>query len=167
MPPIMGAGAFILAELLGISYAQVMYAAIIPSVVYYLSLYLAVDFYAAKNAVEYRSEMSGTEIRQQVLLYCHTIIPLVLFVGSVMVGYSVFRSAIVCIIATPPIAALRKETRMSVKSMLIGIASGMKNTVSLGAATACAGIIVGVIAMTGFGHMFWIRLRISPLPLFW
>lgn len=77
-----------------------------------------------------------------------------------IVGYSVFRSAIICIVATPIVAAFRKETRMSFKDVLDGVAKGMKSTVSLGAACACAGIIVGVISLTGFGFSFAELLRL-------
>ena len=154
MPPIMGAGAFIMAELLGVSYGTVMEAAIIPAILYYLSLYMAVDFFAAKNNIASVTEMSDKEIIQRVKLYLHTCIPLVFFIITVMLGYSVFRSAIIAIVATPIIAAIRKETRMSAKEIMDGIAEGMKKTISLGAATACAGIIVGIISLTGFGFSF-------------
>jgi TRAP transporter 4TM/12TM fusion protein len=154
MPPVMGAGAFIMAELLGVSYGDVMEAAIIPAILYYISLYIAVDFFAAKRNIASVVEMDNREIFRRLKLYMHTAIPLAFFIISVVIGYSVFRSAIVAIVATPFIAAVRKETRMPLADVLDGIAEGMKKTVSLGAATACAGIIVGVISLTGFGFSF-------------
>lgn len=154
MPPMMGAGAFVMAELLGISYGTIMIAAVIPALLYYFSLYLAIDFYSAKNGIGRVEEIDIADVKRRIKLYAHTIIPLAFFIISVVAGYSVFRSAIICIIATPIVAALRKETRMSFKSILDGVANGMKSTVSLGAACACAGIIVGVISLTGFGFSF-------------
>ncbi|MDR2006960.1 MAG: TRAP transporter fused permease subunit [Acidaminococcales bacterium] len=154
MPPVMGAGAFIMAELLGISYGAVMEAAVIPAILYYISLYIAVDFFAAKRNIANVVEMDNKEIFQRLKLYIHTAVPLAFFIVSVVTGYSVFRSAIIAIAATPFIAALRKETRMTPSDILDGIADGMKKTVGLGAATACAGIIVGVISLTGFGFSF-------------
>lgn len=154
MPPIMGAGAFIMAELLGITYGEVMAAAAIPAILYYLSLYFAVDLYSAKQGILVQGDIDSKDIARRMKLYFHTVIPLMFFIISAMLGYSVFRAAIICIIATPFIAAIRKETRMSFKQILDGIADGMRKTVSLGAACACAGIIVGVISMTGFGFSF-------------
>lgn len=154
MPPMMGAGAFVMAELLGISYATVMIAAVIPAILYYFSIYLAIDFYSARHGIGRVEEIDIADVKRRIRLYAHTIIPLAFFIISVIAGYSVFRSAIICIVATPIVAALRKETRMSFKSVLDGIANGMKSTVSLGAACACAGIIVGVISLTGFGFSF-------------
>lgn len=153
MPPIMGAGAFIMAEILGITYGTVMLAAIIPAILYYFSLYLAVDYYSAKHGVNRVTDIKD-DIAARIKLYVHTCIPLVFFIISVTIGYSVFRSAIIAIIATPIVAYIRKETRMSMKDILEGIKDGMKKTISLGAATACAGIIVGVISLTGFGFSF-------------
>lgn len=166
MPPIMGAGAFIMAELLGITYGEVMLAAIIPAILYYFSLYLAVDFFAAKHKVIQVADMEDAEIIGRIKTYAHTCIPLVLFIVSVTMGYSVFRSAIIAIVLTPLVAALRTETRMTVRSVLDGIADGMKKTISLGAATACAGIIVGVISLTGFGFSFSMILKLfSGMPV--
>lgn len=154
MPPMMGAGAFVMAELLGISYSTIMIAAIIPALLYYFSIYLAIDFYAAKKNIGRVREIDIDDVKRRIKTYAHTILPLTAFVICVIMGYSVFRSAIICIIATPVIAAFRKETRMTPKMVLDGIAGGMKSTVSLGAACACAGIIVGVISLTGFGFSF-------------
>ncbi len=154
VPPMMGAGAFVMAELLGISYSTVMVAAVIPAILYYFSIYLAIDFYAVKKNIGRVEEIDMADVKRRLKLYAHTIIPLVLFIVSVIMGYSVFRSAIICIAVTPLVAAIRKETRMSVKSVLDGIAEGMKSVVSLGAACASAGIIVGVISLTGFGFSF-------------
>lgn len=160
MPPMMGAGAFVMAELLGISYSSVMLAAIIPAILYYFSIYLAIDFYSARNNIGRVEEIDIQDVKRRIKMYAHTILPLLFFIVSVIAGYSVFRSAIICIVATPIIAALRKETRMSVKDVLDGVAKGMESTVSLGAACACAGIIVGIISLTGFGFSFAELLRL-------
>ncbi len=154
MPPMMGAAAFIMAELLGISYGAIMLAAVIPALLYYFSIYLSIDFYSAKHGIQRVQGIDMADVKRRIKLYAHTIIPLVVFVVSVIMGYSVFRSAILCIVLTPIVAALRKETRMSVMDILKGFANGMKSTVSLGAACACAGIIVGVVSLTGFGFSF-------------
>ena len=154
MPPMMGAGAFVMAELLGVGYDSIMVAAIIPAILYYFSIYVAIDFYAAKNNIGKVEHVDVADVKKRIRTYIHTIIPLCLFIVSVVMGYSVFRSAIICIVLTPFVAAIRKETRMSFKQILDGIVGGMKDTISLGAACACAGIIVGVISLTGFGFSF-------------
>lgn len=165
MPPIMGAGAFLMAEILGVSYGKVMIAAVIPAIMYYLSLYLAVDFYAARNNID-KVITQRDNIPHRVKTYLHTAIPLVIFIVLVSIGYSVFMSAIVSIVLTPIVAAFRKETRMTFRSIIEGFAEGMKKSVSLGAACACAGIIVGSISLTGFGFSFAALLEFfSTIPI--
>lgn len=154
MPPIMGAGAFIMAEVLGVSYGYIMAAALVPAVLYYLSLYLAIDLFALRHShVKKVSDIQDDSV-QRMKKYVHTAIPLIMFIITVMMGYSVFRSAIVTILATPVIAYLRPYTRMTLASIIEGISEGMRKAVMLGAATAAAGIIVGIIALTGFGFSF-------------
>jgi TRAP transporter 4TM/12TM fusion protein len=153
-PPIMGSAAFIMAELLGVPYTSVMKAAIIPAIFYFLSLYVAIDIYAVKSPDIKRLDSSVKEEIDTIIRYIHTIIPLTLFIGSVMMGYSVFRGAIIAILITPIIAYIRPYTRMSIKDFLDCIKGGMLKTVKLGSATATAGIIVGIIALTGFGFSF-------------
>jgi TRAP transporter 4TM/12TM fusion protein len=155
MPPIMGAGAFIMAEILGISYSKVMIAAAVPSILYFFSLYVAIDMYA-KLHPEIRMEKmpSTTGQPERVSQYLHTIIPLVVFIVVILLGFSVFRGAIIALVITPLVSLIRPHTRMSIKEILNGISEGMIKSVKLGAACAAAGIIVGIIALTGFGFSF-------------
>ena len=160
VPPIMGAGAFMMADTLGIPYMQVALAAAIPALLYYLSLFFAVDFYTAKNQIKQLSGSSDdSELYRQLRVYAHTIIPLAVLIYCVVIGFSIFRAAIISIAVTPLVAAIRKETRMNVKDIASAIADGMKNTAIMGLITGCAGIIVGVIALTGFGFSFSIFLN--------
>ena len=102
---------------------------------------------------------------ERVIDYLHTIIPLVVFVAVIMLGYSVFRGAIIALVITPLVSMIRPHTRMSVREILEGISQGMIKSVTLGAACAAAGIIVGVIALTGFGFSFTELLsQFSGLP---
>jgi TRAP transporter 4TM/12TM fusion protein len=155
MPPIMGAGAFIMAEILGVSYSNIMIAAVVPAILYYFSLYLAIDMYA-KMHPEIRIEKmpAAKDKPEHVLYYLHTIIPLILFIAIIVMGYSVFRGAIIALAVTPVISMIRPYTRMSFRDILDGISQGMIKCIKLGAACAAAGIIVGVIALTGFGFSF-------------
>ncbi len=160
MPPIMGAGAFIMAEVLGVSYSYIIAAALVPAILYYLSLYIAIDLFSLRNGHVKNVSKEKDDSLQRMKKYAHTALPLVMFIVTVMMGYSVFRSAIVTIIATPLIAFVRPYTRMSFKSIVEGISEGMRKAVTLGAATAAAGIIVGIIALTGFGFSFSALLKI-------
>lgn len=155
MPPIMGAGAFIMAEILGVSYSKVMIAATVPAILYYFSLYLAIDLYARQHPeIKIEKMPSTTGKPARVRDYLHTIIPLAVFITVIIMGYSVFRGAIVALAITPLVSMIRPHTRMSVKDILEGVSEGMIKSVKLGAACAAAGIIVGVIALTGFGFSF-------------
>ncbi|MFA7589710.1 MAG: TRAP transporter large permease subunit, partial [Acholeplasmataceae bacterium] len=97
---------------------------------------------------------SEQEIPIDVKTYIHSIIPLVIFLVQVFLGFSLTRSVIISIFICPFVSWLRKETRMSFKDILDALSDGFRNTISLGITTASAGIIVGVIALSGLGFSF-------------
>lgn len=167
MPPIMGAGAFIMAEILGVSYSKIMVAAVIPALLYYFSLYLAIDMFAKMHPeIGVGKMVPAKDKPEHIAYYLHTIIPLVVFITVIVIGYSVFRAAIIAVVITPLISMLRPYTRMSFKEISEGVAQGMIKCIKIGAACAAAGIIVGVISLTGFGFSFSELLAMfSAIPI--
>jgi TRAP transporter 4TM/12TM fusion protein len=153
MIPIMGAGAFIMAEVTGIKYSEIIIAATIPALLYFLSVYFMVDFQAIKNNMRglKRSELPPLKgIFKQAYLF----IPIILLITALLMGYSVIRSGTVAILACLVVSWIQPSTRMGLKKVLQALELGMKNTIQLLAVCACAGIIVGVIALTGVGQRF-------------
>jgi TRAP transporter 4TM/12TM fusion protein len=153
MIPIMGAGAFIMAEVTGIRYSEIIIAATIPALLYFLSVYFMVDFQAIKNKMRglKRSELPPLKgIVKQAYLF----IPIILLIGALLMGFSVIRSGTVAILACLIVSWMNPTTRMGLRKVLQALELGMKNTIQLLAVCACAGIIVGVIALTGVGQRF-------------
>ena len=152
MPPIMGAGAFIMAEVTGIPYQDIAIAAIIPAVLYFTSIYFMVDLEAAKLGMRGMREDELPKFRalaRQAFLF----IPIVILIYALFLGYSVIRAGTLATAAAAVVSWLtpyRMGLRSTVKAFeLAGIMS-----IQIIAVCACAGIIVGVISLTGVGARF-------------
>ncbi|MEQ8814507.1 MAG: TRAP transporter permease [Thalassobaculum sp.] len=152
MPPIMGAGAFIMAEITGIPYLDIVYAAIIPAIIYFVSVYFMVDIAAQKHRMAGlpRSELPklGGLLRQ---VYLFT--PIVVLVYALFAGYSVIRCGTLAMITTAVVSWLTPH-RMGPRQLFLALELGARMTLQLVAVCAAAGIIVGVIALTGIGSRF-------------
>lgn len=153
MIPIMGAGAFIMAEITGIRYSEIIIAAAIPAFLYFLSVYFMVDFQAIKNGMKGLSRKELPPLKG-ILKQSYLFIPVVLLIASLLMGYSIIRSGTVSILACLIVSWIHPTTRMGLKKVLGALELGMKNVIQLLAVCACAGIIVGVIALTGVGLRF-------------
>ncbi|MEX0959369.1 MAG: TRAP transporter permease [Burkholderiales bacterium] len=156
MPPIMGAAAFIMAEFLGISYLSVTVFALLPALLYYVALFMTVHFEAKRLGMKGlpRSELPrmATVLKER----GHLFLPLVIIIGTLLAGYSAPFAALCGIISTIPTALLRKTTRQYVRldNILEALEHGARNTVAVALSCACAGIVIGVIYLTGLGLEF-------------
>lgn len=153
MVPIMGAGAFIMAEVTGIKYSEIIIAATIPALLYFISVYFMVDLQAVKNNMRglKRNELPSLK---GILKQAYLFIPIIILITSLVMGYSVIRSGTISILACLVVSWIHPSTRMGLKKIIHALELGMKNTIQLLAVCACAGIIVGVIALTGVGQRF-------------
>ncbi|MBB4018405.1 TRAP transporter 4TM/12TM fusion protein [Chelatococcus caeni] len=152
MPPIMGAGAFIMAEVTGIPYTEIVVAAIIPSVLYFASVYFMVDLQALKLGMKGlpRDELPVfAKLVRQVYLF----IPVIILIYALFAGYSVIRAGTLAMVAAAVVSWLTPY-RMGVTAVLRAFELAAKMSIQLVAVCACAGIIVGVIALTGVGARF-------------
>jgi len=147
MPPIMGAGGFIMAELTGLPYSQIMLVAIFPALMYFYSVYMMVHFYAKKNnIVGEKSEHSAIEILKKEWFY---ITPLVVITVFMLTGYSPAYSAILGIVACLVISWFRKDTRIGVKRFVEASRAGAESSLKIGATVGVIGIIIGVLTYSG------------------
>ncbi|MCG5102173.1 TRAP transporter permease [Oceanobacillus alkalisoli] len=153
LPPIMGAGAFLMAEITGIKYSEIIIAATIPAVLYFISVYFMVDFQALKSNLKGIPRKLLPD-RKQILKQAYLFIPVLLLIVLLVMGRSVIMAGTIGIIASFVISLFNKKTRMGLKDILLALELGMKNALQLIAIVACAGIIVGVIALTGVGQRF-------------
>lgn len=151
LPPVMGAAAFIMAEILGEKYVNIMYAAIIPALLYYFGIFITVYLRAVRRNLKSldKSEIPGLWDVFKRKFYLLT--PLVVLVYLMVKGYTPTYAAFFGIILTIPVSWLNKETRMGLKDILEALEDGAKGAISVAATCAIVGIIVGVSTQTGFG----------------
>lgn len=152
MPPIMGSVAFVLAEIVGCGYNAVIKAAIIPAILYYISCYFMVDMRAqnigltaSKQSVNWSSVIKGLYLLSPIAI-------LVYFISGL--NLSLMRSAVLTIISTIAISWIKKDTRIGLKKLKNALLSGAKGALVVATASACAGIVIGIINLTGLGLRF-------------
>jgi TRAP transporter 4TM/12TM fusion protein len=147
MPPIMGAGGFIMAELTGVPYSTIMLVAIFPALMYFFWVFCMVHYEAKKNnIVGEKSEFSAMEIFKKEWFY---IIPLVVITIFMLYGFSPGYSAILGLVSCIVISYVRKDTRIGPKRFIEASRSGTENSLKIGATVGVIGIIIGVLTFSG------------------
>lgn len=156
MPPVMGAAAFIMSEFLGIPYVQIIVAAIIPAILYYLAVGIMVHLEAAKN------DLRGLE-RVPVLLKIlkergYLLIPLGVIIWRLVAGYTPLSAGFLGVISAVVVTFIgqwiKKENYFTVKSLFEGLEAGAKASLGVTASCAAVGFIVGTSTLTGLGLTF-------------
>lgn len=152
-PPVMGAAAFVMAELTGIPYLKIMLAAVIPAVLYYLSLFLQVDF---ESALIGSVGLPKEEIpeKMSVIRRSYFLIPLVVLIGLLLKGFSPSFAGAYAILSVVIVSWFNKDTRLTPKKILKALELSGKRTVMIAVACGISGIIIGVISYTGLGMNF-------------
>jgi len=152
LPPVMGAAAFIMAEMVGIKYSQIIVHAAIPALLYYIGILIQVHLRAVKEGLIGIPKEDCPKASNVMKEFGHLIIPIVILIYMLIFsGRTVIYSAVVSIFATIAVSMFRKNTRMNFKDILDALAAGAKGTVSVAMACAIVGIIIAVTSITGFG----------------
>lgn len=156
MPPIMGAAAFVMAEFMGVGYLTVAAYALLPALLYYLAVFLAVHFEARKQGMKGLPRADLPRVGKVLRDEGHLFLPLVIIIATLMSGYSAPFSALAGILSIVPVVLMRKTTRkeFTFPKLLEALESGALNSVIVAMACATAGIVIGVIAQTGLGLTF-------------
>ncbi|MCR4426176.1 MAG: TRAP transporter permease [Firmicutes bacterium] len=150
-PPVMGAGAFIMAEYLGTTYSKVAIAAAVPAFLYYYALMLAVDAHAVRGGLKGLPGSELPSVRRTMADRGHLAIPLIFLISAILLGWSPMKAAFWASILTIAVAFLKANTRPNLSAFLKALESGSREVVPIAAACAAAGIIVGSISITGLG----------------
>lgn len=154
MPPVMGAAAFVMAEYTGISYVKICIHAAIPALLYYFALFMAIHFEANRTGLLGVPKEERPILRSVMLTKGHLFVPLAVIVYFMIAGYTPMYACIYATLSVFVVALLRAETRMGPKKILKALEFGAKNMLPVAAACACAGVIIGVINLTGLGLKF-------------
>ncbi len=176
MPPVMGAGAYMMLEIVEppVTYLEIIRAALIPALLYYLSLLLIVHLHAkrmssaagggpgrpAPGGSEAENRAGGEAAISQAagVVFGCALASLVLFL---LLGYTAFRAVTLSLAVIVVVSSVKAATRLDVRSTLTGLANAARGVVPLVAASACVGIIIGVVTLTGVGT----RLPATIIPL--
>ncbi|MEK4254280.1 TRAP transporter permease [Ureibacillus sp. FSL K6-2830] len=151
LPPVMGASAFIMAETTGISYVTIALAAIIPALLYFLGVIMQVHFRAGRTNLKGIPKPDLPRVKEVFKEGGHLILPLIGLIVLLGSGMPVAHAAFWTIIMTIVVSALRKNTRMSFKDILLALEDGTRQSLSTVIACGVVGIIIGVVNLTSFG----------------
>ena len=147
MPPIMGAGGFIMAELTGEPYSTIMLVAIFPALMYFFSVFVMAHYEARRHGIRgERSPEGAGRIFRQGWFYS---LPLVAITVLMLMGYSPGYAAILGLIACIGVSWLRRDTRIGPKRFLEAARTGAQNSLKIGATVGVIGIVIGVLTYSG------------------
>ena len=153
MPPIMGAAAFLMAEMVGVPYSDIIVRAILPAILYFMGIFLMVHLRAKRLGLKGIPKDQLPKGRK-LLPKTYLLIPLVALIVMIISGYTMSRAAIIATILCIIVSMFDKNHRLNPRKFLESLATGAKNTISIAIACGIAGIIAGVVTMTGLGQVF-------------
>lgn len=152
MPPVMGAGAFVMAQFTGIPYSEILLVSIAPAILYFACTLLYVHLMACKLGLE------GMEITEKISVVLkngwHFLVPLILITSLLLMSYSPILVGIAGCVAILVAAMCRKHSRITFSLVLEGMKEGAILALPISIACGTAGIVVGVVGQTGIGLQF-------------
>ncbi|PGT84433.1 MULTISPECIES: TRAP transporter permease [Bacillaceae] len=152
MPPIMGAAAFLMVEFIGggITYWEIAKAAAIPAVLYFAGIWIMTHFEAKRIGLRGLTKEEMPD-RKEVLKKFYLLLPIIAVIVLLMSGIIVTHAALYSILVAIIVGLFNKATRMGPKQFVLALVDGARSALGVAAATAAAGIIVGIVTKTGLG----------------
>jgi TRAP transporter 4TM/12TM fusion protein len=152
MPPIMGAAAFLMVEFIGngITYWDIAKAAAIPAILYFAGIWIMTHFEAKRLGLRglTKEEMPS---RKEVFGKLYLLIPIIAIIVLLMSNVTVTHAALYSILISIAVGFINKDARMKIIDIILALVDGARTALSVAAATAAAGIIVGIVTKTGLG----------------
>lgn len=154
MPPIMGAAAFLMAEMVGVPYSTVALKAILPAVLYFTGIFVMVHLEAKKEGLKGLPKDEVPNFWKLLRKDGYLLLPLVLLIFLLATGWRTMAScAMVATAASILVSMFRRDTRLNFSKFCDALENAAKSTIGVGVACATAGIIAGVVTMTGLGQV--------------
>lgn len=150
-PPVMGAAAFIMVDYLGLPLRDVLAAALFPALLHYFGIFVMVHLEAKKLGLR---GLRAEELPKAVLVlkeHWMAVVPLFVLLYAIFAGYTPDYAGVYAIIACVVIGFLKPTNRLTIPDLWTALAVGARNTIAIGTAAACVGVIVGVITLSGSG----------------
>ncbi|MBP1931295.1 TRAP transporter permease [Ammoniphilus resinae] len=151
LPPVMGAAAFLMADVLGIKYQTIIIAALIPALLYFITVGIAVFFQAKANGLKPLKKDQVPSLRKTFIKGYLYLFPLIILVVLLFQGFSANKAAFYAILAIIVTGLLKKDVNFNFKSVLNAMEESGRAIMAVATACACAGIIMGIIGLTGIG----------------
>ncbi|HSE89236.1 MAG TPA: TRAP transporter fused permease subunit [Candidatus Binatia bacterium] len=149
MPPVMGAGAFVMSEMTGIPYVEIIKVAAIPGILYFVSVGVMIYFESKKLGLRGLPPEELPQSREVWARGWYLLMPIVVLIGTLVAGYSPQLAALYGMISTIIVSWFRKETRMGLSQIWQALVDTGKNSLFVAALTGAVGILIGVLALTG------------------
>jgi TRAP transporter 4TM/12TM fusion protein len=153
MPPIMGSAVFIIMSILGVPYIEIIKRSFIIAILFYFSVFLMVHFRSIKLDIKGSPKDQLPDTRLVLKEGWNYVLPPVVFLILLILGYTIIRASFWACIAVPLAAGLRKSTRMSLETFLLSLKEGAVSGIQIITVLAVAGIVVGLVDFTGLGLM--------------
>jgi TRAP transporter 4TM/12TM fusion protein len=153
-PPVLGAAAFLIAEILKISYLDVLRMAVMPTILYYLSIFLMVEFDAKKFGARKVAVEETYSLGQLTRMYWFHFTSLIAIVALMLVGFTPILSVFYATLIAVGVSFFRVDSALKPKKLVGALRGGSIGVLGVAATCACAGIIVGVVTLTGLGLKF-------------
>ena len=155
LPPVMGAALFLMAAFTGQPYTYIMLLSLFPALLLYLFLFFSVHFYSNKNPyVAAVDRMKIPLLKDTLKKDGILLLPIVVLVGALMVGYTPFRAASLAIISTLIASSFRKKSRLSLKQIFECLSEGAINSLLVGATAGVMGVILATLLLPGVPLLF-------------
>jgi TRAP transporter 4TM/12TM fusion protein len=151
MPPIMGAAAFLMATFANVSYLSVCVVAIVPSLLFFLCIFVQVHLRAKKLRLQGLKESEIPSLKRVIWEGGHLLSPMVVIIAGLILGYGVTLVAIAGLLTVILSSLIRKETRLNSRKFLIALGRATEQTVGIGLCVVAVGIIQGAILVSGLG----------------
>ncbi len=151
MPPIMGAGAFIMSEFLGIPYLTIAAGAIVPAFIYYTAIFTNVHIRARKEGFVGLPKDQLPVVRDVMKRDGHLLIPVIVIIVTLLMKYTPLRSGFIGVVAVIVVSMLKPNTRMGIKQLLHACEEGARGALGVALACALVGFIVGTSSLTSLG----------------
>jgi len=151
MPPVMGAAAFLMAEFIGIPYIEIAKAAAIPACLYFLGIFIEVHFEAKRCGLKGKTWEQIPRFVTVLKERGHLFVPLIAIIYILVEGFTPSYAALIGLGLSVVAGMLKKATRMSIPAIFNALEAGARAALGVAIACATAGIIVGVVTLTGLG----------------
>ncbi len=154
LPPVMGAGAFIMAERTELPYSHIALISVAPALLYFFAVWVMVHLEAKKWNIQGLPKEDLPQLLPLLKRQWYCLVPLLTLVATLISGSTASKAAFFAILTTIVVSYVRRETRLTPKRLWEAMVLGARNSLAIGGAVGCIGIVIAVIDLTGLGRIF-------------